>query len=369
MFWAYVTGTMTISWFVRLVTCFISILAAFLGMLKCLDPSRETGFLLFSHLTWPMLSTLGRSHQFVSRSSLIYAARRTMCYANTHISSWASCLWYVIHALNIVLPIISSFRCCRATFQNCLRWMIYSMWEMPFSLNALRRRQHIYLLSKTIPCIPSLIPASLISSLLSISPPTFSLLLTLYLLPTRHIEASLSSIATQINFFIHNLAQFKFQSTTSTQGLLSFSPTSYSLVTTSSTIYFLIVFNFRIATDAKVDSAVVVAYYKRFYPNKYIVSLPHLLPHPLCIDHTQVYQIQVTRVDSSLPVSNIFRRYSEFSELHGKLVECFPQDNLPQLPSKTFLPGLSTTKEVSSYLHWSEVVMYLCYCRLVRGVK
>ena len=46
----------------------------------------------------------------------------------------------------------------------------------------------------------------------------------------RCIEASLGSKATQINFFIHNLAQMKFSGSVSnlSNGLLSFCPTSYS---------------------------------------------------------------------------------------------------------------------------------------------
>ena len=46
----------------------------------------------------------------------------------------------------------------------------------------------------------------------------------------RCIEASLGSKATQINFFIHNLAQMKFSGSTSnlSNAILSFCPTSYS---------------------------------------------------------------------------------------------------------------------------------------------
>lgn len=58
-------------------------------------------------------------------------------------------------------------------------------------------------------------------------PPFLSPLLN-HLSSLRNIEASLGTIATQINFFIHNLAQFKFSSQTTTHGLLSFSPSSYS---------------------------------------------------------------------------------------------------------------------------------------------
>lgn len=128
---------------------------------------------------------------------------------------------------------------------------------------------------------------------------------------TKYIEASLGSMATRINFFIHNLAQFKFVTPSSTEGLLSFSPTSYS-----------------IATDAKILSAIVVAYHMKYYPEKYIV-----------------YQIQVTRCDATKQNTTLFRRYSEFNELHNKLLENFPEDPLPQLLGKKYLPGQSYTKE------------------------
>lgn len=68
-------------------------------------------------------------------------------------------------------------------------------------------------------------------SCLSLSPfllPSFLSPLLNHLSFLRNIEASLGTIATQINFFIHNLAQFKFSSQTTTHGLLSFSPSSYS---------------------------------------------------------------------------------------------------------------------------------------------
>ena len=59
----------------------------------------------------------------------------------------------------------------------------------------------------------------------------------------------------------------------------------------------------------------------------------------------QIYQIEVYR-DSSVTRSVVFRRYREFDELHRKLLQCFPEDNLPQLPGKIFTPGKSNTKEV-----------------------
>lgn len=73
--------------------------------------------------------------------------------------------------------------------------------------------------------------------------------------PHRHIETSLGALATQINFFIHNLAQFKFQASANAPALLSFCPQSYS-----------------IATDGKITSAIITSFHKRFYPETYYVS-------------------------------------------------------------------------------------------------
>ena len=56
----------------------------------------------------------------------------------------------------------------------------------------------------------------------------------------------------------------------------------------------------------------------------------------------QVYQLQVTRSQSS---TTLFRRYREFDELHSRLALCFPGDNLPNFPGNTFLPGKSRARE------------------------
>lgn len=57
----------------------------------------------------------------------------------------------------------------------------------------------------------------------------------------------------------------------------------------------------------------------------------------------QVYQVQVTRGQSE--VMTLFRRYSEFDELHSRLSLCFPGDTLPNFPGKTYLPGKSRARE------------------------
>ncbi len=73
----------------------------------------------------------------------------------------------------------------------------------------------------------------------------------------RYIEDSLSSLATPVNFFIHNLAQFKFSSGENAPTILSFCPQAYS-----------------IATDGKVTNTVVVGFHKRFHPDTHYVSIP-----------------------------------------------------------------------------------------------
>lgn len=41
----------------------------------------------------------------------------------------------------------------------------------------------------------------------------------------------------------------------------------------------------------------------------------------------------------------LFRRYREFDELHRRLTLCFPGDDLPTFPRKTYLPGKSRARE------------------------
>ena len=61
---------------------------------------------------------------------------------------------------------------------------------------------------------------------------------------------------------------------------------------------------------------------------------------------TQVYQLEVKRKDPSLSPSILFRRYREFDEMHSKLLQCFPSEQLPPLPGKIFIPGKSHTRQV-----------------------
>ena len=108
------------------------------------------------------------------------------------------------------------------------------------------------------------------------------------LLYYRHIEDSLGSVATQINFFIHNLAQHKFSSPQGPPTLLTFVPQvcifivqMHHITSARKSLCYmyllpihvkLILQAYSIETDGKIQSAVIVAYYKRYYPDTYTVS-------------------------------------------------------------------------------------------------
>lgn len=57
----------------------------------------------------------------------------------------------------------------------------------------------------------------------------------------RMIQSSLKSWFTQVNFFLHNIAQLKFSSETDDCSVLSFVPKVYRLVQCSILIFFLII--------------------------------------------------------------------------------------------------------------------------------
>lgn len=83
--------------------------------------------------------------------------------------------------------------------------------------------------------------------------------LYLNLVPSsRLIESSLGSVATKLNFFIHNLAQMKFASSEE-RPVLSFAPRVYTL-----------------KSDGVIRSLFVCKHIKTFTPSKGYVSLLHL---------------------------------------------------------------------------------------------
>ncbi|KAK2159407.1 hypothetical protein NP493_1722g00005 [Ridgeia piscesae] len=118
---------------------------------------------------------------------------------------------------------------------------------------------------------------------------------------TRMIDESLRSTFTQINFFLHNLAQMKFSGHTE-GALLSFIPKTYS-----------------IHTDGKISNVEIHGYQKRYNPEKYYI-----------------YILKVSRVNQTMS-SFVFRRYSEFQELYHKLMVTFPLAKLPSLSSRVIL--------------------------------
>jgi phosphatidylinositol-4-phosphate 3-kinase len=117
---------------------------------------------------------------------------------------------------------------------------------------------------------------------------------------TRMINMCLQSLFTQVNFFIHNLAQMKF-SGHDDGSLLSFVPKTYSL-----------------QTDGRIKSIDMYGIQKRYSPDKHYV-----------------YIVRVER-EAQRVASYILRRYSEFQELHRKLVMTFPLVRLPSLSGRVY---------------------------------
>ncbi|KAG8451016.1 hypothetical protein GDO86_003339 [Hymenochirus boettgeri] len=121
---------------------------------------------------------------------------------------------------------------------------------------------------------------------------------------TRLIESSLGSVATRLNFFIHNLAQLKFSSTDE-RLILSFSPRLHTL-----------------KTDGRISDVFLTRYKKIYTPNK-----------------GYAFVIKVVRESPNEP-SLIQRSFEEFQELHSKLRLLFSSSQLPSFPSR-FVIGRS----------------------------
>lgn len=136
---------------------------------------------------------------------------------------------------------------------------------------------------------------------------------------TRLIEISLSSLFTQVNFFIHNVAQIRDSSQ------LRRSPATTD---NSSSVLSFIRGTYSVDTDGLVESARVVDFQKRYNPEKYYI-----------------YVVNICRVGVQEP-SFVFRRFRQFHELHLKLMEAFPEKNLPRLPSKIYI-GRSQIRAVA----------------------
>ncbi|XP_074833511.1 phosphatidylinositol 4-phosphate 3-kinase C2 domain-containing subunit beta isoform X1 [Carettochelys insculpta] len=115
---------------------------------------------------------------------------------------------------------------------------------------------------------------------------------------TRLIESSLGSVATKLNFFIHNLAQMKFTGSDA-RPMLSFAPRVHTL-----------------KTSGRIRDVFLCRHEKVFNPSK-----------------GYTYIVKVQR-ESPGDVSYIQRTFEEFQELHNKLRLIFPSSHLPSFPSR-----------------------------------
>lgn len=106
---------------------------------------------------------------------------------------------------------------------------------------------------------------------------------------TRLIEDCLSSRSTQVNFFIHNLAQLKFSSDSNKQSLLSFVPKTFTM-----------------QTDGKIESIDILNFFKIYEPEK-----------------QYYYRVRVKRQSQPDPIE-VIRTFREFSEFQLKLNSMFP---------------------------------------------
>ncbi|NXP15720.1 P3C2B kinase, partial [Thinocorus orbignyianus] len=126
---------------------------------------------------------------------------------------------------------------------------------------------------------------------------------------TRLIESSLGSVATKLNFFIHNLAQMKFTGSDA-RPTLSFAPRTYT-----------------IKTSGRIRDVFLCRHERVFNPSK-----------------GYTYVVKVQR-ESPGEVVFVQRTFEEFQELHNKLRLLFPSSLLPRYPHRhphSRPPGLPT---------------------------
>ncbi|KFU85678.1 Phosphatidylinositol 4-phosphate 3-kinase C2 domain-containing subunit beta, partial [Chaetura pelagica] len=127
---------------------------------------------------------------------------------------------------------------------------------------------------------------------------------------TRLIESSLGSVATKLNFFIHNLAQMKFTGS-DTRPTLSFAPRTHTL-----------------KASGRIRDVFLCRHERVFNPSK-----------------GYTYVVKVQR-ESPGDVTFIQRTFEEFQELHNKLRLLFPSSLLPSFPSR-FVIGRSRGEAVA----------------------
>uniref|UniRef100_A0A8C5IGK2 Phosphatidylinositol-4-phosphate 3-kinase catalytic subunit type 2 beta n=1 Tax=Junco hyemalis TaxID=40217 RepID=A0A8C5IGK2_JUNHY len=124
------------------------------------------------------------------------------------------------------------------------------------------------------------------------------------------IESSLGSVATKLNFFIHNLAQMKFAGSEA-RPTLSFAPRTHTL-----------------KTSGRIRDVFLCRHERVFNPSK-----------------GYTYVVKVQR-DSPGDVTFVQRTFEEFQELHNKLRLLFPSSLLPSFPSR-FVIGRSRGEAVA----------------------
>uniref|UniRef100_A0A8C3RF28 Phosphatidylinositol-4-phosphate 3-kinase catalytic subunit type 2 beta n=1 Tax=Cyanoderma ruficeps TaxID=181631 RepID=A0A8C3RF28_9PASS len=125
---------------------------------------------------------------------------------------------------------------------------------------------------------------------------------------TRLIESSLGSVATKLNFFIHNLAQMKFAGSEA-RPTLSFAPRTHTL-----------------KTSGRIRDVFLCRHERVFHPSK-----------------GYTYVVKVQRDNE---VTFVQRTFEEFQELHNKLRLLFPSSLLPSFPSR-FVIGRSRGEAVA----------------------
>ncbi|NWY03894.1 P3C2B kinase, partial [Nothoprocta ornata] len=111
---------------------------------------------------------------------------------------------------------------------------------------------------------------------------------------TRLIESSLGSVATKLNFFIHNLAQMKFAGSEA-RPTLSFAPRTHSL-----------------QTAGRIRDVFLCRHERVFNPSK---------------GYTYVLKVQR---EGAAEAAVVQRTFEEFQELHNKLRLVFPSSLLPR---------------------------------------
>jgi len=125
------------------------------------------------------------------------------------------------------------------------------------------------------------------------------------------ISESMISFSTQLNFFVHNLAQLKFGKGGTSDHSLSFIPNKYSM-----------------ASDGKIKDVVVHGIQKRYDTEKHYLFI-----------------LKLTRHGIKDPVY-VFRTYKQFCEFHSRLCTEYPLTKFHSIPSGYSL-GRSNIREVA----------------------